>query len=41
MYDATETFIDLDFEQRVRRLAYDLSEQDGRQIGREMEYRPP
>lgn len=38
MYQDTEKFVDLDFEQRVRRRAYDLWEEDGHQEGRETEY---
>lgn len=38
MYENTEKFVDLDFEQRVRRRAYDLWEKDGRQEGRETDY---
>ena len=38
MYLDTEKFVDLDFEQRVRRRAYDLWEEDGHQEGRETEY---
>jgi hypothetical protein len=38
MYQDTERFIDLDFEQRVRRAAYHLWEADGRPDGREKEY---
>lgn len=38
MYENTETFVDLDFEQRVRRTAYDLWEMEGRPLGRETEY---
>ena len=38
MYEDTEKFVDLDFEQRVRRRAYDLWEKDGRQEGRETDY---
>jgi hypothetical protein len=38
MYEDTEKFVDLDFEQRVRQRAYDLWEQAGRQDGCEKEY---
>ena len=38
MYEDTEKFVDLDFEQRVCRRAYDLWENDGRQHGRETDY---
>jgi len=38
MYQDTERFIDLDFEQAVRQAAYRLWEADGRQDGREKEY---
>ena len=38
MYEDTERFVDLDFEQHVRRRAYDLWERDGRQEGRETDY---
>ena len=38
MYEDTEKFVDLDFEQRVRRRAYDLWEKDGRKEGRETDY---
>ncbi|MBU1336722.1 MAG: DUF2934 domain-containing protein [Alphaproteobacteria bacterium] len=38
MYEDTEKFVDLDFEQRVRQRAYDLWEKDGRQGGRETDY---
>ena len=38
MYEDTEKFVDLDFEQRVRQIAYHLWEDDGRPDGRETEY---
>lgn len=38
MYQDTEKFVDLDFEQNVRRAAYHLWENDGRPDGREKEY---
>lgn len=38
MYEDTEKFVDLDFEQRVRQTAYHLWEDDGRPDGREKEY---
>ena len=38
MYEDTEKVVDLDFEQRVRRRAYDLWEKGGRQEGRETDY---
>lgn len=38
MYENTERFVDLDFEQDVRRAAYHLWEDDGRPDGRETEY---
>jgi hypothetical protein len=38
MYEDTEKFVDIDFEQRVRRRAYDLWEEGGRQDGREQEH---
>ncbi|MET0440064.1 MAG: DUF2934 domain-containing protein [Devosia sp.] len=38
MYENTEKFVDLDFEQRVRQTAYHLWENDGRPDGREKEY---
>lgn len=38
MYENTEKFIDLDFEQSVRQAAYHLWEDDGRPEGREKEY---
>ncbi|MFD2646366.1 DUF2934 domain-containing protein [Devosia albogilva] len=38
MYENTEKFVDMDFEQRVRQAAYHLWEQDGRPFGRETEY---
>lgn len=38
MYQNTERFIDLDFEQIVRQAAYHLWEADGRPDGREKEY---
>jgi hypothetical protein len=38
MYEDTEKFVDLDFEQQVRQAAYHLWEDDGRPDGREKEY---
>lgn len=38
MYEDTEKFVDLDFEQQVRQKAYHLWEDDGRPDGRETEY---
>jgi len=38
MYENTEKFIDLDFEQRVRQTAYHLWEDDGRPFGEEKKY---
>lgn len=38
MYEDTEKFIDLDFEQQVRRAAYHLWEDDGRPFGEEKRY---
>jgi len=38
MYQDTERFVDLDFEQRVRRAAYHLWEKEGRPFGRETDY---
>ena len=38
MYEDTEKFVDLDFEQHVRQAAYHLWENDGRPDGREKEY---
>jgi hypothetical protein len=38
MYEDTERFVDLDFEQRVRQTAYHLWEDDGRPFGRETVY---
>lgn len=38
MYENTEKFIDLDFEQKVRQTAYHLWEEDGRPFGRETDY---
>ncbi|HEY0034422.1 MAG TPA: DUF2934 domain-containing protein [Devosia sp.] len=38
MYEDTEKFVDLDFEQRVRQAAYHLWEDDGRPFGKETEY---
>ena len=38
MYEDPEKFVDLDFEQRVRRRAYDLWEAGGRQDGCEQEH---
>lgn len=38
MYQNTDDFIDLDFEQKVRQTAYQLWEADGRPDGREKDY---
>jgi hypothetical protein len=38
MYENTEKFVDLDFEQQVRQAAYHLWENDGRPEGKETEY---
>ncbi|WP_055045623.1 DUF2934 domain-containing protein [Devosia sp. A16] len=38
MYQDTDKFVDLDFEQNVRQAAYLLWEQDGRPFGSEKEY---
>lgn len=38
MYEDTEKFVDLDFEQHVRQAAYHLWENDGRPDGKEKEY---
>ncbi|RYH07572.1 MAG: DUF2934 domain-containing protein [Alphaproteobacteria bacterium] len=38
MYQDTEKFVDLDFEQKVRQTAYLLWEKDGRPFGRETDY---
>lgn len=38
MYQDTERFVDLDFEQRVRQAAYHLWERDGRPFGHETDY---
>jgi len=38
MYEDTDKFVDLDFEQRVRQSAYLLWEKDGRPCGRETDY---
>ncbi|WP_423066994.1 DUF2934 domain-containing protein [Devosia sp. CN2-171] len=38
MYHDTDKFVDLDFEQSVRRVAYHLWERDGRPFGREKDY---
>ncbi len=38
MYEDTEKFVDLDFEQNVRKAAYHLWEDDGRPDGREKDY---
>lgn len=38
MYEDTEKFVDLDFEQHVRQRAYHLWEGDGRPEGRETDY---
>jgi hypothetical protein len=38
MYEDTEKFIDMDFEQSVRQAAYHLWEDDGRPDGREKDY---
>ena len=38
MYQDTERFVDLDFEQHVRQEAYGLWEADGRPLGRDKDY---
>lgn len=38
MYEDTERFVDIDFEQRVRQTAYHLWEDDGRPFGEETKY---
>ena len=38
MYEDTEKFVDLDFEQQVRQKAYHLWEDDGRPHGKETDY---
>lgn len=38
MYEDTEKFVDLDFEQRVRQTAYHLWEDNGRPFGDETKY---
>jgi len=38
MYEDTEKFVDLDFEQRVRQTAYHLWEDSGRPFGEEKKY---
>jgi len=38
MYENTEKFVDLDFEQSVRKAAYHLWEDDGRPFGEETKY---
>ena len=38
MYEDTEKFVDLDFEQLVRQTAYHLWEDDGRPLGKETDY---
>ena len=38
MYENTEKFVDLDFEQQVRQAAYHLWDDDGRPFGKETEY---
>lgn len=38
MYEDTEKFVDMDFEQNVRKAAYHLWEDDGRPFGREKDY---
>lgn len=38
MYEDTEKFIDMDFEQSVRQAAYHLWEDDGRPDGKETDY---
>lgn len=38
MYEDTEKFIDMDFEQHVRQAAYHLWEEDGRPDGKEKDY---
>jgi hypothetical protein len=38
MYENTEKFVDIDFEQKVRQAAYHLWEADGRPFGKETDY---
>ena len=38
MYEDTEKFVDMDFEQNVRKAAYHLWEDDGRPFGKEKDY---
>lgn len=38
MYEDTEKFVDMDFEQSVRKTAYHLWEDDGRPFGKEKDY---
>lgn len=38
MYEDTEKFVDMDFEQSVRKAAYHLWEADGRPFGKEKDY---
>ena len=38
MYEDTEKFVDMDFEQSVRKAAYHLWEEDGRPFGKEKDY---
>lgn len=38
MYEDTEKFVDMDFEQSVRKTAYHLWENDGRPFGKEKDY---
>jgi hypothetical protein len=38
MYEDTEKFVDIDFEQSVRKAAYHLWEDDGRPFGKEKDY---
>ncbi|HEY8576176.1 MAG TPA: DUF2934 domain-containing protein [Devosia sp.] len=38
MYEDTEKFVDMDFEQKVRVTAYHLWENDGRPLGKETDY---
>lgn len=38
MYEDTEKFVDLDFEQQVRQAAYRLWDEDGRPFGKETDY---
>ncbi|KRA98054.1 hypothetical protein ASD83_13435 [Devosia sp. Root685] len=38
VYENTDKFVDMDFEQKVRQAAYHLWENDGRPIGRETDY---